>query len=118
MTLEEKITMLTAKWYRYVNIDHHKDRDCHLYIEKVWSYGDEPYYIAYHHGYIADDWTSPKCATEEMAQTFLHNKLEKLLITEIKRLQGLDEEELNWQGITKEKRDQLVKELSVVFDKA
>ena len=42
----------------------------------------------------------------------------RLLITEIKRLQGLDEEELNWQGITKEKRDQLVKELSVVFDKA
>lgn len=111
MTLEEEITTLTTKWYKYVNLDHHKDRDCHWYIEKVWSYGDEPYYVAYHNGYIADDWKSPKCDTEELAQTILCDRLKNLLKSAVNDLKNLDEEGLSWQGITKEKRDSLVKEL-------
>lgn len=54
MTVEEEITQLTEQWYRYVGLDHHKDRDCHFYIEKVWSYGEPPKYRALHGGYIAE----------------------------------------------------------------
>ena len=111
MTLEEEITLLTAKWYKYVGFDHHKDRDCHWYIQKVWSYGQEPYYYAYHEGYVSERWKSPDCETEELAQTLLRNHLDKLLVSEIKHLQGMDQEALDWAGITKERRDQIVSEL-------
>jgi hypothetical protein len=50
----EKATKLTEKWYRLIAGDHHKDRDCHFYIDTVFSYGDSPYYRLSHHGYIAD----------------------------------------------------------------
>lgn len=111
MTLEKEITLLTQKWYRYVNLDHHKDRDCHWYIEKVWSYGDEPYYVAYHNGYIGPEWKSPNCATEEMAQTLLRDKLKNLLASEIKHLQEMDKESLEWMGISKDKLEEVIKEL-------
>lgn len=55
-SLEDKITDLSARWYKYVNLDHHKDRDCHFYIEKRWSYGESPKYRAYHDGYRAEHW--------------------------------------------------------------
>ena len=55
MTNQEQITRLTDFWYKYVSKDHHKDRDCHWYIEQVWSYGDEPKWNAHHYGYIFDE---------------------------------------------------------------
>lgn len=111
--LEQEITELTAKWYRYVNIDHHKDRDCHWYIQKVWSYGDEPYYEAYHSGYVIDHWTSPKCGTEELAQTILRDKLKREIQSAIMELQDIkkDQEALDWFGHTAEEIDNLIKEL-------
>ena len=42
MNYEEEITKLTELWYEIVGNDHHKDRDCHWYINKVWSYGEKP----------------------------------------------------------------------------
>lgn len=111
MTLEEEITMLTAKWYKYVGFDHHKDRDCHWYIEKVWSYGEDPYYYAYHKGYVSERWQSPKCETEELAQTILRDRLKKLLKSEVEHLQSMDEESLAWMGMSKEKLDKVLKEL-------
>lgn len=117
MTLEEEITKLTDLWYQYVNQDHHKDRDCHWYIEKIWSYGEEPYYIAYHHGYIINHWTSPKCATEELAQTLLRNKLKWELKDAAESLSGTEYWDENdkigfpsyeLRGLTKEKADAII----------
>jgi len=79
MTLEEEITKLSKQWMDAIAGDHHKDRDCHWYIEKVWSYGEDPYYQAYHGGYLLDSWTSPRCGTEEMASTLLRDKLKREL---------------------------------------
>lgn len=79
MTLEEEITELTTKWYRYVGLDHHKDRDCHWYIQKVWSYGEEPYYYAYHYGYVAGEWQSPKLGSLELAQAVLRDRLKAFI---------------------------------------
>jgi hypothetical protein len=117
MTLEEEITKLTDVWYEYVNKDHHKDRDCHWYIEKIWSYGQEPYYIAYHHGYIINHWTSPKCGTEEMAMTLLRDKIKRELEHAVEYLNSTQYWDKNdkvgfpsyeLKGLTKEKTDAII----------
>ncbi len=51
----EEITKLTDEWYRLIGKDHHKDRDCHWYIETKWSYGQPPKYSVHHWGYILGD---------------------------------------------------------------
>lgn len=106
MTLEKEITILTEKWYKYVNLDHHKDRDCHWYIEKVWSYGNDPYYIAHHSGYLIDNWTSPKVETEELAMTILRDKLKRELddaVIWLKDRIDMEEELDDWFGVPIEK---------------
>lgn len=75
----DKIVKLTDKWYYYVNLDHHKTRDCIWNIEISYKYGDEPKYMAYHHGYVIDTWYSPECDTLEDAEMWLINKLEREL---------------------------------------
>ena len=113
MTLEEEITALTEKWYKYVRLDHHKDRDCHWYVTKVYSYGEEPYYEASHLGYILDHWTSPRCGTEEMASTLLRDKLKRELHGAVMHLEEvlIDKDALEWLGHTKEEVKTAIKEL-------
>ena len=79
MTLEEEIVLLTNQWINSISGDHHKDRDCHWYVTKTYSYGEEPYYQASHHGYVINPWVSPKVETEEFAMTLLRDKLIKEL---------------------------------------
>jgi hypothetical protein len=79
MTNIERITKLTEKWYVYVNLDHHKSRDCVWSIDISYSYGEKPKYYAYHNGYILDDWRSPECDTLEDAEAWMINKLEREL---------------------------------------
>jgi len=52
--LIEEITKLTAEWHRLIGPEHHKDRDCHWSIDTIWSYGDRPFYLVKHYGYILD----------------------------------------------------------------
>lgn len=52
--LYEQIRKLTDQWYALIGIDHHKDCDCHFYIETIWSYGDGPRFVSCHYGYIID----------------------------------------------------------------
>lgn len=113
MTLQEEVINLTAKWYKYVNLDHHKDRDCHWYITKTYSYGQEPYYEAHHSGYIIDHWTSPKCGTEELAETILRDKLRNELNTAIISLKDAlgNQDALDWLNQTEEEVKSLIKEL-------
>lgn len=57
------LTELTAQYYDLIGKDHHKDRDCHFYIEKTYSYGREPYWQFNHQGYcwsIEDFFTNEK----------------------------------------------------------
>lgn len=55
--ISEEITRLSKIWYRYVNLEHHKDRDCHWSIDIRWSYGKEPTFTPWHDGYIGERWT-------------------------------------------------------------
>lgn len=79
MTNNEKIIELTDKWYTYVNMDHHKTKDCIWTIEISYKYGEPPKYQAYHYGYIIDTWFSPECDSLEDAEAWLINKLEREL---------------------------------------
>lgn len=54
--LISEITKLTDEWYNLLGkIGHHKDRDCHWYVETKWSYGKSPKYTVQHWGYVLHD---------------------------------------------------------------
>jgi hypothetical protein len=73
--LQEEITKLSYLWMRFVGLDHHKDKDCHWYVEKYYSYGEPPYYQAFHWGYIGDNFEGSKCTTLEEAEEELRDNL-------------------------------------------
>ena len=86
----KEITTLTDEWYRLIGGGHHKDRDCHWYIETKWSYGYKPEYTIRHYGYILDE-------IEELWDTYelALNRLKEILeekIKEEKELQQNDKE--------------------------
>lgn len=99
--LEQEIVELTKKWYAYVNLDHHKDRDCHWTIEQRFSYGDEPYYQAEHSSYIGDDFSGTKCDTLEEAQEELREELKRQLYNAKQWLIR----EIKWWEENKDKQD-------------
>ena len=76
----EEITNLTDEWYHLIGKDHHKDRDCHWYIETKWSYGFPPKYLVCHYGYILDE-IEEECDSYELALT----RLKDILTEEIKQ---------------------------------
>jgi len=78
-TLIKEITDLTQQWYTLIGPDHHKDRDCHWYIETKWSYGQSPKYNVQHDGYILRDIIEEcECYNQALA------RLKELLTKEIK----------------------------------
>jgi len=77
--LIKEITDLTQQWYTLIGPDHHKDRDCHWYIEAKWSYGQPPKYNVQHWGYILGD-IEEECDSYDEALL----KLKELLTKEIK----------------------------------
>lgn len=55
MKTEEQIQQLANEYQKLIGSDHHKDRDCHWYIETRWSYGAPAKYVVRHNGYIYDE---------------------------------------------------------------
>ena len=76
-TLDE-ITKLTDEWYTLIGPSHHKDRDCHWYMETKWSYGYEPTYTVHHYGYILDK-IEEECESYDEALS----KLKEILTKEV-----------------------------------
>jgi hypothetical protein len=88
----EEITKLTDEWYSLIGPDHHKDRDCHWYIETKWSYGQSPTYSIHHYGYILDEinenWNSYELALD---------RLKEILTNEIKEYKSyIKQDEEGW----------------------
>ena len=79
ITIIEEITKLTDEWYHLIGKDHHKDRDCHWYVQTTWSYGYSPKYIVQHYGYILDHIEEEYDSYEEAL-----TKLKEILETSIK----------------------------------
>jgi len=71
MTKEQEITKLTEIWYQIVGLDYHKDKDCHWYIDKVWSYGEPPKYSVEHYGYIFHEDLNMEFKTYKEAEIYL-----------------------------------------------
>jgi hypothetical protein len=92
MSIEQEITKLTQEWYALMGEDHHKDRDCHWYIETKWSYGQVPTYCVIHHGYVYDrideNWSSYQGAL---------NRLREILIDAIKEINEFRDNDPNWR---------------------
>jgi hypothetical protein len=76
----EEINILTEEWYSLIGKEHHKDRDCHWYIETKWSYGYPPIYTVHHYGYIIDR-IEEECDSYNSALL----KLKEILIEETKQ---------------------------------
>jgi len=85
----EEITKLTEEWYKLIGGDHHKDRDCHWYIETKWSYGDHPKYIVRHYGYILDE-VQIESSTYDQALICLKATLEESIECEKKVKDQID----------------------------
>jgi len=49
--MTKTLTELISEYYALIGGEHHKDKDCHFYIEKIYSYGREPYWRFNHYGY-------------------------------------------------------------------
>ena len=72
------ITNLTKEWYQLIGKDHHKDRDCHFYINTVWSYGQDQKYRVEHYGYVSDE-IEEEFDTYGEAIDFLEKKLRNMI---------------------------------------
>lgn len=101
---EERLQKLTEFWYDYVGCDHHKDRDCHFYINKVWSYGKPAIWRPEHYGYMASDFTGGMHDTYGEALDELLAYLEE----EVKDAhkvptdwQDIAKYDYNWKGVVK-----------------
>ena len=88
MNTVEEITKLTDEWYTLIGKDHHKDRDCHWYIETKWSYGYPPKYTVQHWGYILHDIVEEYASYEQALAG-----LKKLLIKELEKYRSYQSED-------------------------
>ena len=91
--LTSEITKLTEEWYFLIGKDHHKDRDCHWYIETKWSYGYPPIYTIQHFGYILHDFEEIECTSYDEALTVLRDTLKEKIEEEKKSQKGREEDE-------------------------
>ena len=85
-----QITELTEKWYFLIGKDHHKDKDCHFYINTVWSYGKKQKYRVEHYGYIFRD-IEEEFDTYDAAAKFLLNKIKEMIKVVEHDLETMDE---------------------------
>jgi hypothetical protein len=81
-----QITELTKEWYSLIGQDHHKDKDCHFYINTVWSYGQKQKYRVEHYGYLYKDVEETFDTYREAAEYLL-----KTLETMIEREKNIEE---------------------------
>lgn len=79
-----KIDELINLYNHLVILDHHKEKDCHWYIEKTWSYGQSPVYVVKHYGYLYNGLREPvTCSTMEEAENVLTMHLNAAIMESI-----------------------------------
>lgn len=76
--IQEEIIQLTEQWYELISGNHHKDKDCHWYIETRWSYGEQPEFRVLHNGYVTDD-IEITCDSYETALTELRTIIKRAI---------------------------------------
>jgi ubiquinone/menaquinone biosynthesis C-methylase UbiE len=76
---------LLELWYELIGGDHHKDRDCHFYIEKNFSTYKKSEWRLSHHGYLLGE--IAQCfntyqEAEKRLQNLLAEKIQEFCETE------------------------------------
>lgn len=102
----KEITRLTALWFKC--LDYHKDRDCHWYIQQVWSYGDDPYWEVQHYGYIYQD-VSIRCDTYDKALLQLTLSIKDAFKDEVEHAEQVINEPTEWDLGDTENAEQIIK---------
>ena len=74
--MKDLVKKLLDIWYACL-IDHHKDRDCHFYIEQKFSYGTKEQWSVYHSGYLYR-WECDEDSYEQCLAK-LSNKLKEMI---------------------------------------
>ena len=89
---EKIISELLKLWYDLIGQDHHKDRDCHFFIERDYCTYGELFWTVRHDGYILKDYTE-EFPTFQKAQQglidFLIEKIAEEIALEIKNFDDL-----------------------------
>lgn len=80
--MKSQIEALADKYYNMITHDHHKDRDCHFHIEKIFSYGEDTGWHIYHLGYLNEIREGP-FSTYQEAEDCLAFLLEDIIETEL-----------------------------------
>ena len=78
MKTEEQIQRLANEYQKLIGSEHHKNRDCHWYIETKWSYGASARYIVRHYGYVYDE-VEIICDGYEAALAALREELKRAI---------------------------------------
>jgi len=106
--LEQEATRLAHLWYEYVSKDHHKDWDCHWYIERRWSYFEKPQWSIWHAGYIFEG-GEIECKSYEEALRKLIEMIKQAFQEELKWAKTVLESSNGWDEIQIERAKWLVK---------
>lgn len=88
--LEAQITQLTETWMVLIGPEHHKDSDCHFYIQRTWSYGKPPYWEVMHFGYWCDMQLKKKCDSYFDALNTLATYIEEQIERARKTIEAAD----------------------------
>jgi len=80
MNKENVIKELVAIWYSLM-IDHHKDRDCHFYLNAHYKYDGQAVYIVEHFGYVYHHYER-EFDNLSNAQDFLIAELHRAIVKE------------------------------------
>lgn len=70
---------LLELWYELIGGDHHKDRDCHFYIEKNFSTYRKSKWRLHHRGYLIDDYEKMFDSYEQAEKGLQDLLIEKML---------------------------------------
>lgn len=80
---------LLELWYELIGGDHHKDCDCHFYIEKNFSTYKKSEWRLYHDGYLIGDYEETFDTYKEAEKGLQDLLIEKMLyFTEIESLEN------------------------------
>ena len=83
-------------WYKIIGQDHHKDRDCHFFIERHYCTYNKPVWIASHRGYISEYEETFNSFSE--AQKGLIEFLVEAIAEQIDSAEVLRREELEYES--------------------
>lgn len=91
-------------------LDYHKDRDCHWYIQQIWSYGNEPYWEAQHYGYVFDG-GQIKCTSYENALDKLIKLIKRGFKDEVEQAEFVLNNKKDWDEYDIEHAEKIIKRM-------